>query len=730
MLCVCASALADGFIHIVPPPWHPHPRPMPRPVIVPLSVKYHTVEVKVKEQLAVTSIDQEFFNPNDRELEGIYMFPVPRGVTINRFSMYIDGKEQQAELLDAKKARKIYEDIVRQMKDPALLEYADQKLFKLRIYPIPARSTKRVKLSYSEILRSDAGLCRYVYPLNTEKFSSTPLERVGVKVSISSKTPIKNVYCPSHKAEVIRKSDHEATVGYEAKNVRPDKDLIVYYSLDTKDFGMSLLNYQEEGEAGYFMLLVSPKQEFEVRDVESKEITFVLDASGSMSGEKIEQAKKSLTFCVNSLDDRDTFNLIRFSTEVEPLFQKPVQATKANRRKALEFVKDLRAMGGTAINDALAAALAQAGSGDRPHAVVFLTDGKPTIGEQDTGAIVKRVKEKMEKTRVFCFGVGTEVNTHLLDKITETARGASQYVLPDEDIEVKVSSFYTKIKSPVLTDLKLSFSSAKVSQVYPRVMPDLFVGSQLVVTGRYRSSGPSAIILTGTRRGRRAEYVYEADLKPSKEDDSVARIWASRKVAFLLDEIRLRGENNELKDEVVKLAKKWGIITPYTSYLVLEDEEKRVRLGRRRDRGDILLPQAAMERESGAFEDSVMHYEALKGADSGAGGLTVARGMGNAKMAASPAAPAEGFRFRDKEGKEVKLAEQIKTVGAKTFYFNGTIWVDSVYQIEKPAKKTEVKYLSDEYFRLLDADPLFGRYLAVGKNVIVCVGGTAYEITK
>lgn len=724
-LLSCTSALGDGFIHIVRPP---RPWPGPRPVpIQDLAVKYHQVEIKIKDQLAVTSIDQEFWNPNNQVLEGIYMFPVPKGITINKFSMYIDGKEQQAELLSADKARKIYEDIVRKMKDPALLEYADQKMFKLRIYPIPARGSKRVRMSYTEIVKSDSGLCKYLYPLNTEKFSSAPLERVGVKVTISSKIPLKNVYCPSHKAEVKRRGEYEATVGYEAEHVKPDKDFVVYYSHDKRDIGASILTYENEGD-GYFMLLLSPKQKIDRRRIINKEVTFVLDTSGSMSGEKIKQAKRALKFCVENLNDGDMFNLIRFSTEVESLFDEPVKATEGNRDKALKFVKHLKAIGGTAIDDALTKALKQKGSKDKPRIVVFLTDGKPTIGEQDANTIAKKVKLNMQKTRVFCFGIGTQVNTILLDLITETSKAASEYILPKEDMEVKISSFYTKMKEPVLTDLQVTFGRVRTEQMYPRTMPDLFVGSQLVLTGRYSGGGHTAVTLTGRRAGRNVQHVYEVDFKSSSEDDSIARIWASRKVSYLLSEIRLHGENDELKNEVVRLAKKFGIITPYTSYLVLEDEDRRVRLGARQEDGGVLLPRAATRgREA---EEAKADYLALRTESSGRAGFSIAKNLVGGRKRATAQAPAVDMHFINERGRRVRLAEQIKTIAGKTFYFNGKIWVDSIYQLKEPAKKVNVKYLSADYFKLLKIHPLMGKYLSVGKDLIVCVKNTAYIIAE
>jgi Ca-activated chloride channel family protein len=238
-----APALSDGFIVV-------RPRRPSRPQTrnVPLAVKYHHVDVKIRDQVAITEIDQVFVNPNGWVLEGTYIFPLPDGASISKFSMFIDGKEVKAELLERDKAREIYEGIVRRMEDPALLEYVGRRMFKARIFPIPAHGEKRLKLSYSQVLTSSAGLVEYLYPLNTEKFSSKPLESCAVNVTISGGRTIQNVYSPTHPVDVVKKSDKTIRASYEAKNVKPDTDFRLYYSQDAKDFALNLVTHKPKGE--------------------------------------------------------------------------------------------------------------------------------------------------------------------------------------------------------------------------------------------------------------------------------------------------------------------------------------------------------------------------------------------------------------------------------------------------------------------------------------------------
>ncbi|MDF1663878.1 MAG: VIT domain-containing protein, partial [Planctomycetota bacterium] len=344
---------ADGFIVVERPPPELRRIRRHRPHF-PLTVKYHRVTVEIKGQVAITHVDQVFHNPNPMQLEGTYIFPMPEDAAVTQFSMYMNGKEVQGEVLERKKALKIYEGIVRRMQDPALLEYMGRGMFKARIFPIPARGDKRVKLSYSQVLKKDNGRCSYRYPLNTEKFSATPLKECSIKVTIDTKTPIKSVFSPSHPTTTIKRSkDKNASISWVAQNSTPDKDFQLYYDLSDKDVGLSVWSYKRPSKDGYFLVTVSPKLEMTQKEHRAKDIVFVLDTSGSMLGKKMEQAKKALQYCVQNLGKEDRFNIIPFSMEARPLHNTLVTANKAKRLEANEYIEDLRARGGTAIYEAL-----------------------------------------------------------------------------------------------------------------------------------------------------------------------------------------------------------------------------------------------------------------------------------------------------------------------------------------------------------------------------------------
>jgi len=314
VLMLAGAALGDGVMIVRPIP-RPTPRPRPEPMTTVLEVKYHRVKVGISDQSAETFIDQVFHNPTPRQLEGTYIFPLPDDVAVNRFTMYMGGKEVVGSILDKDKARKIYEDIVRRMKDPALLEYMGTRMYKARVFPIPANGDVRITMKYTQLCPVEEGAVLYRYPLNTEKFSAKPLKEVSVTVQLESRIPLKNVYSPSHKVKVIRKDDHTVSVSYEDRDVKPSTDFLLYYALERKDFGLNLITHRpSEAEAGFFLALLSPKRKVDPASIVPKDVVFAIDTSGSMSErDKMKQARNALIYCLRKLRPGDRFSVIPVS---------------------------------------------------------------------------------------------------------------------------------------------------------------------------------------------------------------------------------------------------------------------------------------------------------------------------------------------------------------------------------------------------------------------------------
>jgi Ca-activated chloride channel family protein len=724
LLSTVGPAYADGII--IPEPPRPCPGcPPPPPIteIPNLAIKYHRVKVTIEDQVATTRVDQVFVNESPWELEGTYIFPLPEGAAVSEFAMYVDGQRVEARVLEKDEARQIYEDIVRQRRDPALLEYVGRNAFQARVYPIPAHGQKRVELEYSEVLPMDQGLVKYLYPLNTEKFSSRPIEDVSVSIELHSKEAIKAIYSPSHDIAVDREGDYSARIGYEDYDVKPDRDFELYYSISEEDFGLNLVSYRQRGEDGFFLLLVAPRLEVDEREVIAKDVIFVLDTSGSMRGEKLEQAQDALEFVLDELNEEDRFNIITFSTGVRQYDDRLRPADE--RQEARRFVRNLTASGGTDINRALLEALDQVDA-ERPTILIFLTDGLATEGEIETDRILDNVDDAApENVRIFVFGVGDDVNTILLDTMAQAHRGASAYVRPGEDIDEEVSAFYAKVSTPLLSDIELDFGGIRVEDTYPYPLPDLFVGTQLVLVGRYREGGDTTITLEGKVNDRRQSFEYEdVHFRDRDGDDGstrlttsfIPRLWATRKIGYLLSQIRLHGESRELVDEIVDLSVRYGIITPYTSFLVDETE-------------DVLS-------EEGRDRVAEQRYQAMATATPapayGAGAVDKSEAeSGLRDSQAVPMAPAAMPSGADRGGggEVVPVREVVKYVSDKTFVLQEDVWMDTAYDVDKMAT-TRISFGSDNYFQLLADRPEWGKYFALGTHVIVVLEGTAYEVVE
>jgi Ca-activated chloride channel family protein len=543
----------------------------------PLTLVKHRVTVAIEDQVATTEVEQTFLNPTDRALEATYLFPVPKGASVNHFDMWVDGQKVSGELLKASEAKQTYTDIVRRAQDPGLLEYLDSNLMRMRVFPVPAHAKQKVMVSFTCVAAQDGDTVEYVCPLRADSKTAQSLEEFSLTATIRSQHGVQNVYSPSHAVHVDRINDREVKVGFEKGHAALDRDFRLFYALGDKDVGLTALTCRPvSDEDGHFLLLLSPRLELAESHVIPRDLVLVLDTSGSMQGVKMEQARKALKHCLGQLRPQDRFAVLNFATVVNHYREHLVEASHEQIGNARKWVDKLEANGSTAINDALLAALAlRSKDAGRTFTVVFFTDGCPTVGECDCDKIVKNVLARnTANTRIFTFGVGDDVNATLLDQLAEQTRAVSTFVRPAEDIEEKASNLYAKISHPVLTDLKLTVGSGiHVTEVYPPKLPDLFHGGQVIVSGRYTGHGPATVTLTGNVGKKTKEFVYETTFPKKTGDDKafVEQLWARRKVGYLLDQIRAHGEKKELVDEVTSLAKKHGIATPYTSYLIAPD---------------------------------------------------------------------------------------------------------------------------------------------------------------
>ena len=671
---------ADGIII-------PEPLP-PAPAIKPpyINVKSHTVKIKIKDNIATVEVSEVFQNPYNYRIEGDYIFPIPKKAVISKFLLYMGEKKIVGKIYEREEARKIYEEIVRRLRDPALLEYYKDNLFRARIFPIPPGEKVKVVFKYEQILNKISNYWVLRYPFKIEALTKEPLEDLSITVKIISSNPIKSVFSPTHDIDIVKKAENKILVAYEVEKIRPQNDFLLYYSASKNNYSLNLLTYKKEDEDGYFLLSISPGYVKEGK-YQEKDIVFVLDVSGSMRGRKIESAKNALTYFLRSLEKEDRFGIVVFSTDVETISDILLKASEDNVKEAINFIEKLGAGGGTDIHGALLKALSFWSEKERPFFVVFLTDGKPTAGVTELKSILEDVKNNLRDARIFVFGIGYEVNTHLLDRLAEISKGTSVYVKPEEDLEIILTDFYDKIAYPALADLILDVIGQNIYHVYPKSIPDLFYGSEIVLTGKYKKTGDFEVKVSGRREGKIVKISETLEfLKESKENIFIPRLWAMRRVAYLLDEIRTHGEENELIDEIVELGKKFGIVTPYTSFLITEEERKIF---------PYLTERRALRAETGKLA------------------FGAAKSLGKMKREITTAPGVEKF-------------ESLKYVGEKVFYLKNGIWVDT--EFKEGMKEIRILFGSEEYIELLNSKPEIAPYLSVGRDLKVIVDEVVYYI--
>jgi Ca-activated chloride channel family protein len=674
------------------------------PTFAQLAIRYHRVHVTIEDQIAVTHVDQVFYNPNDWQVEGTYMFPIPADAAVSGFTLWVDGEPVEGKVLEADEARRTYEEIVSSLRDPALLEYAGRGAVQARIFPIPPGGERRVELEYEQALPAENGLVRYTYPLNTEKFSTMPLEDVSISVEISSSSaPIRAIYSPSHSIGVVRDGDQRASVGYEDSDVLPSADFALYYSLGS-DQAFHLMSFRDPGDSvdsdGFFLLLLAPRPDATQTRV-AKDVILVLDRSGSMEGEKFQQARQALKYILEHLNPEDRFNVIAFSTGNDAYAADLRPQSEASQASA--WVDRLSPVGNTDINRALLEAAAIAESG-RPTYLIFLTDGLPTEGVVDSQQILDNLnREAGDNLRLFSFGVGYDVDTFLLDSLSQEHHGTSSYVVPGERLDEALSAFYTRISSPVMTGLELDFADVNVYDLYPDPLPDLFAGSQIVLVGRYRQPGSATVTLTGSVGAEKQTYrfpeqVFDAESSTQNSTAALPRLWATRKIGYLLNQVRLNGPDAETIDQIVRLSIRYGIVTPYTSYLVTEP-----------------MP-LGMEGQSRIVEETVTQMQAMPtAAVSGQEAVEKAADLGAMAGAEVPAPSSEAE------------ADIIRQVGARSYVLSDGVWIDTAFD-PQTTETIKVPFLSQAYFELLKARPELSAGFALGPRVIAFAQGSAYEV--
>ncbi len=762
------ARLPRPVIIIMPP--HPPIPPRPEPV---LSYKISALEVNasLKDLAATVNLSQTFVNTGSAQMEVSFVFPIPYDAAVEEFTLLVDGKEIPAKLQKAEDARKTYEEIVRKIKDPALLEWVGNGLLRSSVFPVPAGESRTIQLKYTQLCKSFEGMTDFLFPLGAGKFTTQPIENISVKISIENASEIRNVYCPTLDVKTERPTPNTATVSLELKNTVPTADFRLMYDIGKEAVQTRVLSYRSQSakdasEDGYFLILATPEIKADEKPL-PKSVFFVLDNSGSMMGEKIQQAKKAASFVLEHLSDGDIFNIIVFNSSVTQFQPEPLVLNAENRKAALAFIEKVYASGGTDIHSALLSVMEQIAKTDtqRPNYILFLTDGCPTVGTCDESKITQDVKDaNTKKSRIFAFGAGYDLNSRLLDKLVTQSSGQSEYIRPEENIEECVSRLYRKLHAPILSDASLKFEKKDggdlgANRIYPAGNFDIFGGEQLAISGRYHTSGAGTLVLTGKNGEQELSFAAPLQFVDVSGDLSFAfveKLWAVRRIGEIIDELDLKGKNDELVQELIQLSTKHGILTPYTSFLAeegtvlhngsnlaaaaarvdsLNETQGRFGVSQRKLKGGFRNAQNMMQ-----MEDAQTAYDADNSVQAPSAApmqsaprmqyAQHSRMSGKAMQSpvvqnAPPQIPdgnsAEGIR---------SSAQRVRNIQDRAFFFKNGQWVDSTLtEAQQNAKPIEIERFSTEYFDLISKyGTEIAPYLVFEEPILVNVDQQAYLI--
>ena len=680
------------------------------------TIRASTLKAEVIDGLASVRMLEEVTGPAEA-LETVCIIPLPEDVAAETAAVTLvgpDGKQTPvagAKLLTAGESRTLCESMSVATGRPQLLALGGRPALVVPSFSL--RNDMTLAVTFREKVEAGDGLRSITLPTPVTHLSKGGIGRLSAEVSITEKNPLRTIFSPSHDVKVTRDGLSRAVVRSKCENWSGNEDLRLFWVADADDLGLRVLaSRPDKGEDGFFMLFGNPTGSAIVEKPAPREVLFVLDTSGSMRGEKIEQARAAMEYCLGRLNPDDRFNLITFGTKVTPFKDSPVAASVENVAAARTFMEEAVAEGGTNISGALDAALAGEATPGRPRLAIFLTDGTPTAGEMIPNKIIEAVKTRNRSgTQVFVFGVGDDVNAHLLDKLAEETEGSSEYVRRGEAIDDKVAALYDRLANPFLARVALDCGSLQTTAVYPKKPPTLFRGSEVMVLGRYRNGGKHTFTISGQRVGKALSYSCTVEL-PGEVADAAGReflppLWAARTIGFLLQEIRLHGRNDELIAEVVRLSRRYGVVTEYTGFIAtsgkaieqMDDKELAGEVKKRME--------AANDIQSGSW--------------------AVNQAFNDRQMQTKMNASAEANTYVGRRGEVVK-ADTIRQVGGEAFYLRDGQWVAAA---EAGARKVRaVAFNSPEYLELARANREFAQAQQLGWAVAMNVGEERIVVEK
>ena len=650
-------------------------------------------------------VTETFVNQGAGIGEADYLFPLPKGAAFQDLKLSINGDLVSGETMDAAQARQIYEQIVRQRRDPALVEWMGYGLLRTRIFPIGPGEEKKVVVRFQSVAEREGDALRMDYFRGSRPSPEMGDGHAEGRTSFTLKYPndprYGNAYSPTHTLTTTRSgSEREIKVNGDGKEIT----LLVPVRRSTEP-AIAVLTYAPSHEDGFALITLSPPAI--APRATDRDVTLVLDVSGSMSGVKIKQARAAGLRLLSTLGPSDRFRLIDFSTDVRTFRDDFVHATPENVRAGSRYLESLDASGSTNISGALEEALRPSVTPGRLGLVLFVTDGEPTVGERDPETIAARVAASRGSRRIFSFGVGADLNVALVERLALEGRGTAQFVRPTESVERAVSIVASRLTSPVVTDLRVYADGVRLLKMQPQQPSDIFAGQDFVMLTRYDGRGATRLRFEGRTANGPVQWTSRVEFPESSHENSfIARLWATQRIGYLSAEKRRNGGSNEVDDEIKQLGEQYGIPTEFSSYLVVEPGMQPRRLGNSPAHLDALVVTGVAGAAAPPSANATRFEAARKAAEQ------------RAAMSVSAVDEAAALSKDDKS---------IRREGNRLFVLRDSVWTDT--SLKDSVHRVKVRAYSAAYFRILDLLPELREPFALGDKVIVAGRLIAVEIT-
>jgi Ca-activated chloride channel homolog len=697
LCCTVVPLRAQGWIEPAPPV-------SGRPVDWNVRRVATTIRATVDGRVARIEVEEQFRNTGRSIAEGTYHYPMAGEAVFQSLSLWMGEQELRGELMDADRARGIYEEIVRRRRDPALVTLAGHQLLRAQVFPIQPGETRRVVLRFTQVLDKQGDALRWRYALGAEERGSA---RPDIRLTLREPARFGRPFSPTHSVQVSGPNDGTVVVNDDSRG-----DVELFLPLQSTAPGLSVVSYAPGGEDGYFMLYVTPPEVPDAQRI-GRDLTMVVDVSGSMSGPKIEQAKAAMLQMLGTLTARDRFRLISFSSAVHSFSDNFASADARTLERARSWTTALTADGGTNIEGALREALRvnRGDHGENLDVLVFLTDGVPSVGETQPERLAALAAQTSARQRVFTIGIGTDVNTYLLERMAQDGHGAADFVPPNGNVEQTVGNLARKLRAPALMDLRIVTAPGRIVSMEPQRLPDLFAGQELVVFGRYTGSGTGPMVIEGRRDGETVRVSTPVEFAAREDDHQyVSTLWAARRIGALSRTMRLEGATPSRIEEIRALALRHGIVTEYTAYLVQEPVGATPIARRDADRGR--MGQAPASASSSAPAP-------VASAQTGRGAFEVAQTSADYADASTMGAArkvSDRAQSRAETERSASAAQPQRVVGSRRYEQRGTQWTDVGQQSQRVVT---IEAFSAAYFALMNALPELRDATQLGDDVLI-----------